>query len=700
MATPDQWRRQGNLPAELTGFVGRTRLLATIRQRLRDHRLVTVTGIAGVGKTRTVVRLAHSVGHMYPDGVWFADLSRLHDPLMLQHAVATALGLSGSVPLDGDGLVQWLSGRKMLLILDTCEHLVEPCAQLAQDLLESCERLTMLLTSRQPLGLPGEQTVPVQPMALPGDDPNEPALANESVRLFAERAAEVLPGFVVDDDSVDRVAELCRRLDGIPLAIELAAVRIRSLSVEQILDLLADRFRLLTSGAGQTAQARHRTLYTAIGWSHELCSPAERLLWARLSVFSGDFDLPAAQYVCAVGSIDADDITDLLRDLVDKSIVLCQSDRYGVRYRLVDALREYGTYWSDRLEETGQMRDRHLAYYLSLAKEGELAWSGRWQLEWFQRLRQEHDNIRAAIAYCQEDPERSRDGLRLLSSLWYLWAACGFTREGKLYIERALDSAPEPSPERCKALWVLSYLRSMHGDASGAAELAERCSAEAQLVGDPSAAILGIKMQGTAAFLQGDLNKAAALLGVAIDMYEGPRSRQLNPGLLPAIVEQALILTAQQEFKQAEDVLAETREFCRERGELWLRSYATWAMSLTQRAAAQTAKAIGNALEALEIKYGFHDMVGCVLVLETLAALAVDEGRADDAACLLGTIQANWRLLGLPQFGSPFFTQEHERCVKECRSALGEEAYVSAYDRGARLSFDESVMFATGRLPG
>ena len=694
MVTPTGWQGD-NLPAELTGFVGRTRLLATIRQRLREQRLVTLTGIAGVGKTRTALRVAHSIRHMYDGGVWFVDLSRLQDPSMLSHAIGTALGISGSVRIESDVLIQWLAGRKSLLLLDTCEHLIEACAALAQKLLSACSELSILVTSRQSLRVPGEQSLPVPPLALPGDDPHEPPIANESVRLFAERAAAAAPDFVIDDDTVGPVSELCRRLDGIPLAIELAAVRLRALSVDQILSLLTDRFSLLTAGVSRAALSRHRTLWTAIGWSHELCTPGERLLWARLSVFSGDFDLIAARQVCATGELAEDDITDLLLGLVEKSILLTQSMQSGVRYRLVDALRGYGQYWLGRLEEIDRMRHRHFTYYLDLARTGEQAWSGRKQMYWFGRMHQEHDNIRAAIDYCYADPTRSRDALRLLSSLWYMWGACGFTREGRLYIERALAAAPEPSADRCKALWVLSYLLSMQGDVAGAAARAEECSAEAVLVGDSAAYMLGIKMQGTAAFLQGDLNKAVALLGVAIDMHAGPRSRELNPGLLPAIVEQALILTAQQEFEQAETVLRDCQEFCRERGELWLRSYATWAIALTQRAASQTAEAIRSASEALQIKYGFHDMLGSMLAMETLARLAVDDDRAEDAACLLGAIQVNWRLFGLPQFGSPFFTEEHDQCVKECRRALGDDVYQAAYERGCRMTLDESITFAT-----
>ncbi|GII91884.1 ATP-binding protein [Sinosporangium siamense] len=332
MATPTGWRREGNLPAELTSFVGRTSLLANLKRHLRESRLVTVTGIGGVGKSRTALRLAHQTRRQYRDGVWFADLARLQDAGMVKHTISSALGIADQSQRSGhDTLSEWVGDRDMLLIIDTCEHLVESCSSLIDNLLKRSEHLRILATSRQSLQLPFEQVVAVPPLAVPGDDPSESLFTNESVQLFTARAGAVMPDFVLDEHNIEPVAELCRRLDGIPLAIELAAVRLRALSVEQILALLADRFSLL-AGASRTALPRHQTLRAAIGWSHELCEPAERLLWARLSVFSGDFELDAARYVCTADSLDPSEIMDLVTGLVEKSILLSESNHAGVRY--------------------------------------------------------------------------------------------------------------------------------------------------------------------------------------------------------------------------------------------------------------------------------------------------------------------------------------------------------------------------------
>ncbi|MCC5578848.1 tetratricopeptide repeat protein [Microtetraspora sp. AC03309] len=692
MATPAGWRREGNLPAELTSFVGRTRLLATIRQRLRDSRLVTVTGIGGVGKSRTALRIAHLVRQQFKDGVWYADLARLQDAGMVHHTITSALGIADQSHRAGsETLAEWLGDREILLILDTCEHLVDACAELTQELLARAPNLRIVATSRRSLNAPGEHTIAIPPLAVPGDDPSESPYTNEAVQLFAERGSAVVPDFVVDESNVSAVSELCRRLDGIPLAIELAAVRLRALSVEQILALLTDRFSLL-AGASRTALPRHQTLRAAIGWSHELCEPAERLLWARLSVFAGDFDLDAARYVCAGDGLEAASVLDVITGLVDKSILFSFATPVGHRYRLIDTLRQYGAEWLEKLGETEALRRRHRDHYLQLAQRGEHSWSGPRQVQWYVRMRQEHDNIRVALDYCLSDPIEARVGQELLSSLWFLWVACGFAREGAVYLERALAASRVPSKERCKALWVLAYIRSAQGDLPGALAAAEECSSEAVRAGDSGAVILATKMQGTTAMLQGDAKKATALLGVAIEFHRG--GRELNPGLLPAIVELSMVLFAQGDFAEAEGLLEDCVKVCTERGEQWLRSYAWYATSQVQRATGRRDEALESCKSSLRIKRYFHDVLGIVLCVDVMAGLYLEMGRPEYTAHLLGAAQTNWRTFGLPQFGSPFFTNEHEQCVKECRKLLGDAAYQEAYSRGTRLSLSELIEYA------
>ncbi|MEV5557355.1 ATP-binding protein [Nonomuraea wenchangensis] len=696
MATPTGWRREGNLPAELTSFVGRTRLLANLKRHLGESRLVTVTGIGGVGKSRTVLRLAHQVRAQYPDGVWFADLARLQDAGMVKHTISSALRIADqSSRAESESLSEWVGERDMLLIIDTCEHVVQGCAELVHELLEAAPNLKVLATSRQSLHLPYEHVVPVPPLQVPGDDPAANLFTNESVQLFAARAGASVPDFQLDESNIGTVAELCRRLDGIPLAIELAAVRLRALSVDQILGLLADRFSLL-AGASRTALPRHQTLRAAIGWSHELCEPAERLLWARLSVFAGDFELDAARFVCSDGRLPSEDITDLVTGLVEKSVLLIRSNHAGVRYKLIDTLAEYGDEWLDKLGQREQMRQRHLEYYLSLAQRSEDAWSGPRQIYWFVRMRQEHDNVRVALEHALKTPGKEILALTLLSSLWFMWVCCGFAREGRLYLERALQANPEFSKERCKALWVLSYVKSAQGDSAGAQSSAEECSTEAVRVGDSRAVILASKMQGTAALLQGDLQKASALLGVAIEFNTD--NKELNPGLLPAIVELSLVLCSQGELYEAESLLQDCLQVCRERGELWVSSHAQWALAGTRLATGRADEALHNVREALRIKRHFHDTLGMLLALETAARIFAALNHPAMATQLLGALQQNWKTAGLPQLGAPWMTDDHDDCIRACKRELGELTYKDTFEEGARRDLDEASALALGEL--
>lgn len=702
MATPSGWRRDGNLPNELNSFVGRTKLLITLRQRLQnpETRLVTLTGVGGVGKSRTALRIAHLEQNQFKDGVWFADLARLQDAGMVRHTIASALGIADqSSRSESDTLTDWVGERHILLIIDTCEHLLEACTSLIDVLLDRAPNLRILATSRQSMQLPYEQVVNVPPLAVPGDDPTESLFSNESIQLFTARARAVVPDFVLDEQTIGSVAELCQRLDGIPLAIELAAVRLRALSVVQILTLLADRFSLL-SGASRTALPRHQTLRAAIGWSHELCEPAERLLWARLSVFAGDFELDAARYVCSGDNLPAENILDLISSLVEKSILLSDGTPSGHRYRLIDTLRKYGEEWLEKLEDTDRIQKRHRDYYLQLAERGEQAWSGPRQVYWFMRTRLEQNNLRSAINYCLSTPGEAKIALDLLSSLWFMWVACGFSREGKLYLERALAANPKPSKERCKALWVISYICSHQGDTHGAIQHAEKCSSEALQVGDSAAVILATKMLGTAASLQGDLRKATALLGVAIEFHRG--GGELNPGLLPAIVELSFVLTAQNETVEAEQLLHDCLNVCLQRGELWLRSYVYWAMSEAQLKSGRITEAATNAREGLRIKLHFHDVIGTLMCLEAMARIAVAEEQAIHAARLHGASEGNWRLFGLPLFGSPFFEEGHKQGVKECKRMIGDSAYQIHFQEGFQLSLEEATTLALddGTTPG
>ncbi|TYB68926.1 AAA family ATPase [Nonomuraea sp. PA05] len=686
------FRQCGNLPPELRDFIGRARLLTNLEKRLDESRLVTLTGLAGVGKSRAALRLAHVVRSRYRDGVWHVDLGRLRDADMIRHAIASALGLADqSMRSDLEALARWMSKRHVLLVLDTCEHLVRGCAEVVHELLEAAPNLKVLATSRQPLHLPNEHVVLVPPLKVPGDDPAESPSANESVQLFNALASVGVPDFA--QDNIATVVELCRRLDGIPLAIELAAIRLRELPIEQMPALMADRFDLLVNTA-KVEPARHQTLRAAISWSHELCEPAERLLWARLSVFARDFELDAAEIVCSDQGLPMETVSSLLSGLVEKSILLYRNDQENGRYKLVDALAEYGGEWLHELGQSEQLRQRHLEYYTSLAQRSEDAWSGPRQIYWFVRMRQEYQNVRTALEYALRSAGRKALALRLLSSLWFMWVCCGFARDGRKYLEQALEPGTEPSKERCKALWVLSYVCSAQGDSEGAQNRAETCLEEAAKVGDSRAAMLASKMQGTAALLQGDLNKAGALLGMALEFNTD--CKELNPGLLPAVVESALVLTAQGEVQEAEALLQDCLQMCRERGEQWVSSHAHWALAGGMLATGRVEDALLNVRKSLRIKRLFHDTLGTLLALETSVRIFVELGQLPLAVQLVGALEHNWHAAGEPQMGAPWVAEHHKTCQRDCRRRLGDSAYKNAFEEGARLDLDQASALALG----
>ncbi|MGW5162391.1 ATP-binding protein, partial [Nonomuraea wenchangensis] len=441
----------GSLPAELNSFVGRRREIAEVKRLLGEGRLVTLAGVGGVGKSRLALRVAFDLRRAYHDGVWLVELAALESAELLVATVMAALGIQDSASRPSlEVLAAHLRDRRTLVVLDNCEHLLDPCAALADRLVRAAPGLRILATSRQALGVTGEQVLQVPTLAVP-EAAEAGARADgqtDAVRLFAERARAVLPGFEITDANREAVARVCRRLDGIPLAIELAAVRLRALSVEQLLERLDDRFRLLTTGA-RTAMPRQQTLRSLIDWSHALCTEQERLLWSRLSVFSGGLDLEAAEQVCSGGGIPPEDVMDLVGGLVDKSVLAREEHRQSVRYRLLETIRQYGR---ERLRESGEeaeLRARHRVYFRDLALRARRGWYGPDQVAWFARLRADHGNLRTALDSALPSgspasspytpgPEGTRDGLVLATALCFQWIAAGALREGRAWLARLL----------------------------------------------------------------------------------------------------------------------------------------------------------------------------------------------------------------------------------------------------------------------
>ncbi|MFJ8635552.1 ATP-binding protein [Streptomyces sp. NPDC093568] len=662
----------GDLPLELSTFVGRSAELAELAAALGGARLVTVTGAGGVGKSRLAARTAAE--YAPPDGVWHVELAPVRDPEFVDYAIVEALGLTDhTTRLPHETLLEHLAGRELLLILDGFEHLVDACAALATDLLRRLPGLSVLAVGRRPLGVAGERLFPLEPL---GED--------DAVELFVERAAQ--RGVAVPDDP--DIRELCRRLDGIPLAIELAAGRLRTLGPGQLLERLDDRFRLLTGG-GPDALPRHRALRTAVGWSHELCTPEERLLWARLSVFAGRFDLEAAEYVCGGLGLHADDVLDVLSELLDQSVVAREETPVGVRYRMLDTIRAYGADWLAATGDAARLRRRHRDWYLGLTTWCELEWFSPRQHEVAARVEAELPNLRDALEYCLGEPDEAHLGQYLAGALWFHWVGCGRLSEGRRWLEQALalDSGHERS--RLKALWVLGYVAILQGDAVPALGMLLECREAAERAADPSAVAYAEHRTGCLALISDDMERAEALLRSALARYE--EIGELNSNVLMGQVELAMTRAFQGDLPDAVRLCEDVRQVCEDHGERWARSYALYVLAYAAWADGDLPGARGLLVNCLDSAHSFHDLLGSVLAVELLALVTGAEGDAAEAAVLQGAAAGMWPSVGLPLFGSASFNAPHQLCETAARELLGDERYEACVRQGAALGREAAV---------
>lgn len=665
--------------------------------QLSSARLVTVTGPGGVGKSRLALRAAARAAGAFPDGTWLVDVAPVQDRLLLGHAVLEALHLtddSARPPLDV--LTERLAGRRLLLVLDGCEHLVEACAELADALLRALPGLRLLTTSRAALRASGEHLLPLAPLPV---GPVRPGALPDAVRLFAERARAVLPSFAVTAANAEAVALLCRRLDGIPLALELAAGRLRALSVEQVTARLDDRFRLLTGGS-RTALPRHRTLRTTIGWSHELCTVQERLLWARLSVFAGGFDLEAAEYVCTGEGIEAEEVLDLLDELVAKSVVLREDSAFGVRFRMLDTLSEYGGQWLRATGEEPRLLRRHRDWYLGVAAWGEVEWFGPRQAETAERTGLAHADLRAALEFCLSEPGEEQAALLLAGTLWFYWIGCGHLAEGRHWLDRALALDREPTEARAKALWVTGYTAILQGDLGFARPALEECRRQALDTGDDRALAYAVHRQGCLALVGDDPDRAAELFEEALWHYR--TIGELNSNVVMAMLELGLAHLFQGDLDSGELWFGQALELCEEHGEQWAYGYVLYAMAYSHwlDGAVQPARALAR--ECVRLNHLFRDLLGIVLGIDLLALLETEPsrpGRAGDlreARVLQGAAHRIWRAVGNPFLGSRNFFGPHRECSERARAGLTAQEYEECYEAGARLDLDAAVARALG----
>jgi len=558
----------GNLPAEPNSFVGRERDLAELARLLGDVRALTLCGPGGIGKTRLALRLACEIVSGYPDGAWLVELADTEDASLVARKVAAALGVREEPdrPL-AETLTVALRPRLMLLILDTCEHVVDACASLVQQLLAGCPGLRVIATSREPLRVRGETVWRVPPLELPaaadGDLSAGDLAGHEAIRLFADRAAAVRPGFVLDARNAGAVARLCRTLDGMPLAIELAAARVGALSVEQIAARLGDRFQLLASGI-RTAPVRQQTLRAAVDWSYELLTGPEQVLLRRLAVFSG-WNLEMAEQVCGDEAIPADQVLDLLAALIDKSLVTLDAElENDARYRLLDTIREYATGRLNASGEGPQTRRRHRDYMLTLTEgitavaflRGPPSWPAR--VAMYRRVLAERANSRLALAACEESGD-AEAGLRLCSALRSPWLAYGEVTEGITWFDRFLPASENVAPPIvARALMLRSELAFEHQDYQDAAEFAQAGLGLSRTSGGPGGAI-ALRILSVVGMRAGRFQDAAADADRAIEAARSdgdPWEEGLGLAAKATIMARLGRLDdAQQAYQEALDVL-------------------------------------------------------------------------------------------------------------------------------------------------
>jgi predicted ATPase/DNA-binding SARP family transcriptional activator/DNA-binding CsgD family transcriptional regulator len=526
-----------NLPAPRTSFVGREREMVELKRMLAMTGLLTLTGTGGCGKTRLALEVSGDLVGAYPDGVWLVELAPLSEGALVQQALAATLGVReqpGSSLLDT--LLDALRDKEALFILDNCEHLIDAAARLTDTLLDTCPRVRVLATSREPLGVSGELSWLVPSLSVPEEQ--RPLTAEElegyeSARLFVDRASRRHPGFELRPENATAVAQVCARLEGIPLAIELAAARVGMLSAGQISERLGHSLRLLTGGA-RTADHRHKTLRAALDWSYELLGEPEQVLFRRLSVFAGGFTLEAAESVGAGGDIEEEDVLELLSMLVDKSLVVAEESwESGARYRLLEPLRQYA---EEKLRRSGKIEAvglRHAEFLLALAEEAEPELSGPRQAEWLDRLETEHDNFRAALSWALE---REIDmGPRMAGALCRFWHTRGFLSEGREYLEAVTRTDVIPVTVRAKALTGLGWIAEPQGDYERARVAYEESLKLYRSSNDKRGVASALGDLGSLALDRGDYEQATSLVEESLTLHRELGSEEEAVGVLDGL---------------------------------------------------------------------------------------------------------------------------------------------------------------------
>jgi predicted ATPase/class 3 adenylate cyclase len=671
--------RHHNVPAALTSFIGRADETTEVERLVTERPLVTLLGTGGVGKSRLAFQVAAELLPRFPDGAFVVELGPLSDPALVPQQVLSSLGVAEEPGRShAETVVANLARRHMLLVLDGCEHLLEACASLAETLLRSCPKVRVLATSREPFRILGETTWRVPSLSVPDDLDSRGGAGLErfdSVRLFVNRAIQSKPDFTVSDANAAAIAEVCRRLGGIPLALELAATRVKVLSCDQIATRLNNQFRLLTGGA-RNALPRHQTLRAAVDWSYDLLSDAERALFRRLSVFAGGFTLEAAEDVCCGGGCGDEDILDLLAGLVDKSLVVVEERNGRVRYRFLETLRQYAAERLGEAEETAAWSTRHLHWYLAEARRAEPELKGPEQGSFLDLLEEEHDNLRMALAWALEQPDAT-DGLRLAVTLSRFWLVRGYLNEGRRWLEASLNATTDAArPDRAKALIAASTLAWHQGDYAGVGPLAEAALRISRELNDKVGIAEALCRLGELRTMTGDHIAAWSLFEQSRAAWaESGAKRGVIQSLNVPLHDLGTLACEQGDFAAAERLFEEALDIANEHGNIMDIVHHLSGLGHVARGRGdfEAARTLYQQSLATARRLGYKRMT--TFNLQYLASLAWTRGDLPEAATLYRE--------ALAYFGPAGDDLGIARCLEGlCKVAARE----GAYGRAARLS--------------
>jgi non-specific serine/threonine protein kinase len=683
-----------NLPVPISSFIGREREIGEIKRSMANVRLLTIRGPGGSGKTRLALQVARESAQDYPDGVWWVSLTSVSSADMLPQAIAVALGVReqpGRAMLQT--LIHHLRNLELLLVIDNCEHLAAACAAVSDVLLTKAAGLKIMTTSRQALGVSGEAIWLAPPLSLPEADLQDLDQPEnyEAIRLFCDRARELVPNFVLSPANSTAIADICRRLDGLPLAIELAAARVEVLSVDEIAGRLGDCFSLLT-GIGRREVPRHETLRAAIDWSHELLPDKEKILLRRLAIFAGSFNLAALETVCTGSALRASEILDFLAQLVRKSLVLPlatgSSASTSTRYRLLETIRQYGLEKLSQAEELDDLSLRHAEFFLNIAEKAEPNINSSQRKNVMQQLESDLDNFRAVLDWSCSHSGRGELPARMAAALWWFWFHRGFWSEARQRLQRVLAIANGDHVGRCKALRAAGMLFWFQGDHATACLHLRSAIDIAGRLGETRLLASSMDFLGQALADMGHLSQATPLAEESVVLLEGSGSWELAI----ALIDLGNIKRFRGEHLPAISLYEKSVALLRDLNENWALGMALRNLGISAFQSGEPERAKRLLGESLSVLRGMEEKWFVSRSLEELATVLSTEGKARVSATLFGASEILREIVGASVL--QVHRSKYDASVAAVRAELGDEEFRSAWGEGRAMQYDEAVGYA------